>query len=53
MATLINFLLTALSTIVMPAHGEPVSSEVLLRHEIIVMTQPLPEIPPANCCTYN
>jgi len=45
--------MTALSTIVMPAHEEPISSEILLRHEIIVMKAPLPERPPINCCAYN
>ena len=45
--------MTALSTIVMPTHEEPISSEILLRHEIIVMKEPLDVTPPANCCAYN
>lgn len=53
MATLINTLMTALSTIVMPVQEEQLSGEILLRHEIIVVTAPLPEKPPTNCCTLN
>ena len=53
MATLINTLMTALSTIVMPAQEQPISGEILLRHEIIVMTEPLTENPPTNCCAYK
>ena len=53
MATLINTLMTALSTIDMTPQETQVNNEILLPHEIIVMTEPLAENPPANCCAYK
>ena len=55
MATLINTLMAALSSIVMPTQEEPQVkvADVMLRHEIVQTREPLYNEHPANCCILN
>jgi len=53
MATLINTLMAALSSLIMPAQEEPKLADVILRHEIVQVRQPLIDKPPSNCCLLN